>query len=81
MEKRILKQRSKIDWLNVGDGNNSYFHTSLKEKHRQTQMHTLENDNGIVLPIKVILMRRFLTSTEILWELLQIAFKAYILLL
>lgn len=31
-EEEILRQKSKITWLNLGDGNNSYFHASIKAK-------------------------------------------------
>lgn len=27
-----LKQKSKVDWLRLGDGNNAYFFASLKYK-------------------------------------------------
>lgn len=32
IEEVILKQKSKIHWINCGDGNNRFFHASLKSR-------------------------------------------------
>ncbi|CAK8535081.1 unnamed protein product [Lathyrus sativus] len=45
LEERILQQKSKIDWLKLGDGNNSYFHTTLKIRHRQDHLEQLKDEN------------------------------------
>ncbi|KAL6509176.1 hypothetical protein OROGR_022486 [Orobanche gracilis] len=34
VEENILKQKSKVHWLNCGDGNNKFFHASLKARGR-----------------------------------------------
>lgn len=33
-----MRQKPKIDWLKLGDGNNAFFHVTVtvKEKQRQT---------------------------------------------
>ncbi|XP_058723365.1 uncharacterized protein LOC131595109 [Vicia villosa] len=46
LEEKILLQKSKIDWLKLGDGNNQYFYANLKEKNRQASLHKLEDKNG-----------------------------------
>lgn len=32
IEETILKQKSKVHWLQCGDGNNKYFHACLRKK-------------------------------------------------
>jgi hypothetical protein len=32
VEEKILMQKSKITWLKLGDGNNAYFHTTVRGK-------------------------------------------------
>lgn len=34
-EEQILRQIAKIGWMRMGDGNNAYFHASLKSKHQK----------------------------------------------
>ncbi|MCI32067.1 transposon TX1 putative 149 kDa protein, partial [Trifolium medium] len=34
MEEQMLRQKAKIEWLRLGDGNNKYFHASLKAKQK-----------------------------------------------
>lgn len=46
MEEQIMRQKTKIDWIWKGDGNNSYFHVALKRKHRQKMISRLYKDNG-----------------------------------
>lgn len=36
MEENILKQKIKIDWLKLGDGNNAFFITLLERRIRIT---------------------------------------------
>lgn len=48
MQEFFLRQKAKIDWLRLGDGNNIFFHENLKEKQRQTQMNTLHTSDGTI---------------------------------
>lgn len=41
LEEKVLRQKSKIDWLKLGDGNNSYFHASIKAKHNAKNLNML----------------------------------------
>ncbi|XP_058748823.1 uncharacterized protein LOC131621801 [Vicia villosa] len=34
LEEKILKQKAKIDWIQLGDGNNAYFFANLKAKNK-----------------------------------------------
>lgn len=34
LEEKILAQRSKINWLQLEDGNNAYFHAIVKGKNK-----------------------------------------------
>ncbi|XP_058764760.1 uncharacterized protein LOC131638231 [Vicia villosa] len=49
LEEIFLLQKSKIEWLKLGDGNNQYSFANLKEKNRQTSLHKLEDNNGRIL--------------------------------
>lgn len=42
MEELLLQQQSKIDWIRLGDGNNSYFHATVKEKNRNSGMNCIK---------------------------------------
>ena len=35
MEEDILMQKSKVNWLKLGDSNNAYFHATVKEKKQE----------------------------------------------
>lgn len=49
IKEKILIQKSKIDWLKLGDGNNAYFYAHLKAINKQTNMHKLEDQHGNLL--------------------------------
>lgn len=48
VEEKIMAQKAKINWLNLGDGNNKYFHAAVKEKNRGTRILKLIRKDGIV---------------------------------
>ncbi|XP_058776403.1 uncharacterized protein LOC131650721 [Vicia villosa] len=48
-EEQILKQKSKVTWLQLGDGNTSYFHAIVKGKNKQTGIQKLEDSTGQIL--------------------------------
>ncbi|XP_058746338.1 uncharacterized protein LOC131619235 [Vicia villosa] len=41
LEESILLQKSIVTWFILGDGNNSFFHASVKEKNNHKGIHTL----------------------------------------
>ncbi|XP_058776279.1 uncharacterized protein LOC131650591 [Vicia villosa] len=49
MEESMLKQKAKVEWLKLGDENNTFFHNSVRERHRHNNMNTLTSLNGSFL--------------------------------
>jgi hypothetical protein len=49
MEEQMLRQKSKIDWLRLGDGNSRYFHASLKAKQRQCALRAIYREDCTVI--------------------------------
>lgn len=49
MEEQMLYQRSKLDWIIMGDGNYAFFHATLKAKYKQTRIQLLVKDDRTVL--------------------------------
>ncbi|GJR59950.1 sodium/hydrogen exchanger 6 [Tanacetum coccineum] len=47
-EERYLKQRSKIEWLRVGDCNSSYFHQSVKAQVSRSRVDCVQGSDGII---------------------------------
>ncbi|XP_058726489.1 uncharacterized protein LOC131597842 [Vicia villosa] len=48
-EERMLMQKSKVTWLQLGDSNNAYFHALVKEKNRQKDIYSLIALDGRIL--------------------------------
>lgn len=46
VEENMLRQISKINWIRLGDSNNSYFYASLKRKFSQSHIGFLKDKNG-----------------------------------
>ena len=46
-EERFLKQKSKIDWLEVGDSNSKFFHNSVKAKQHSSRIERITDVHGI----------------------------------
>ncbi|CAJ2668635.1 unnamed protein product [Trifolium pratense] len=49
IEEKILKQKSKLESLKLGDGNNSYFHASIKTRSASKNMNVLYTKDGTQL--------------------------------
>lgn len=49
LEEQILAQRAKVEWLRMGDGNNSYLYAIIKAKHSRNNMRGIQTVNGKVL--------------------------------
>ncbi|XP_022040145.1 uncharacterized protein LOC110942657 [Helianthus annuus] len=47
-EERFLKQKSKVDWLTVGDMNSAFFHSSLKNRVHFSRISVIRDANGKV---------------------------------
>ncbi|XP_058762538.1 uncharacterized protein LOC131635918 [Vicia villosa] len=46
MEESILRKRSKIEWVRLGDGNNSFFHSSVRSRQKHKQINRLIKEDG-----------------------------------
>lgn len=42
LEKQVMLQRSKINWLAKGDGNNAFFHAYVKARHNAKCLQFLQ---------------------------------------
>jgi hypothetical protein len=49
LEEQMLQQRAKIDWLRLSDGNNKYFHASIKAKQKQCELRALYREDGTLI--------------------------------
>ncbi|XP_058727219.1 uncharacterized protein LOC131598656 [Vicia villosa] len=49
IEESVLKQRSKIKWIRDGDGNNAYFHASVRMEQSSKAISMLETADGQIL--------------------------------
>nr|GEW13022.1 hypothetical protein [Tanacetum cinerariifolium] len=47
-EERFLKQKAKIDWLDVGDSNSTYFHKAIKSHNQRNRTESIINADNIV---------------------------------
>ena len=48
LEEEFLKQRSKVHWLDVGDGNNQFYHNSAKIREVRNTIHEIQRDDGSI---------------------------------
>ncbi|KAF5815287.1 putative RNA-directed DNA polymerase [Helianthus annuus] len=47
-EEYLLKQKSRVHWLKVGDQNSKYFHQSIKNRECRNKVNSLEDMDGTV---------------------------------
>jgi len=45
-EESVLKQRSRVHWLQLGDKNTKFFHNSLLHRQVRNRVHSLKDDAG-----------------------------------
>ncbi|GKF00363.1 hypothetical protein Tco_0023713 [Tanacetum coccineum] len=45
-KERFLKQKAKIEWLEVGDLNSAYFHKSVKSRNQQCRLNVIQNEQN-----------------------------------
>lgn len=49
IEEIDLRQNAKIDWLRISDGNNAYFHASIKSMKKHNFIGTITKEDGTIL--------------------------------
>ncbi|XP_059310624.1 uncharacterized protein LOC132061973 [Lycium ferocissimum] len=49
IEESIYKQKSRIQWLKVGDSNSKYFYASMKNRHSHNNIRQLMDAAGVML--------------------------------
>lgn len=45
-EEALLLQKSRVNWLHLGDGNNKYFHSRTQAKWNVNKILAIQNDNN-----------------------------------
>jgi hypothetical protein len=45
-EESYFKQRSRIQWLQLGDKNTAFFHKSLLHRQTRNRIHMLQDESG-----------------------------------
>nr|GEV58790.1 hypothetical protein [Tanacetum cinerariifolium] len=46
-EERFLKQKSKVEWLDVGDSNSAYFYKSVKSRNQRSRIKVIKDANNV----------------------------------
>ncbi|KAH0728693.1 hypothetical protein KY284_004558 [Solanum tuberosum] len=49
IEESIYKQKSRVQWLKLGDANNAYFFPSMKNRKAQNQINILTTEEGTII--------------------------------
>ncbi|KAK2434278.1 hypothetical protein QL285_019443 [Trifolium repens] len=49
MEEKMMMQRTKVDWIRLGDGNNAYFHAYLKSRLNTKRISVIQRGDGTIL--------------------------------
>ncbi|GKG36483.1 hypothetical protein Tco_0444161, partial [Tanacetum coccineum] len=46
-EERFLKQKAKIDWLDVGDSNSAFFHKYIKSRNQKSRIEVVKTKTNM----------------------------------
>ncbi|GJY67502.1 hypothetical protein Tco_0469740, partial [Tanacetum coccineum] len=46
-EECFLRQKAKIEWLEVGDSNSAYFHKTIKNRNQRSRIDVITNSNNV----------------------------------
>lgn len=49
IEEKVLSQKAKMHWLNVGDGNNTSFHNSVKIRAVKNSIREIQKEDGSIV--------------------------------
>ncbi|GKB63570.1 putative RNA-directed DNA polymerase [Tanacetum coccineum] len=47
-EERFLKQKAKVEWLQVGDSNSAYFHKSVKSRNQRCRIEVIKDEQNVI---------------------------------
>lgn len=50
VEESILQQKSRINWLSLGDSNSKFFFTAVKIRKARNNLTLIQNDLGDIIP-------------------------------
>lgn len=57
IEESIYKQKSKVQWLKLGDSNTKFFFTQMKKRKAQNQITMLIKDDSITIMDQEVIIR------------------------
>ncbi|XP_077215844.1 uncharacterized protein LOC143850484 [Tasmannia lanceolata] len=46
LEENMTRQKARVDWLNLGDSNSSFFHSAIKSRLHRNHIVSMENTQG-----------------------------------
>lgn len=52
VEESIMKQKSRVHWLKLGDANTTYFFANITSRYSQNKIKSLIRDNGEMVQTK-----------------------------
>ncbi|GKB35806.1 protein LAZ1 [Tanacetum coccineum] len=47
LDQRFLRQKAKIEWLEVGDSNSAYFHKSIKSRNQRSRIDVITTSDNV----------------------------------
>ena len=53
-EEKVLKQKTKVEWLREGDHNSAYFHNLLKGRFSKSRILSIKDDLGNVFVVMML---------------------------
>ncbi|XP_026433567.1 uncharacterized protein LOC113331007 [Papaver somniferum] len=71
-EESMLKQKSRVQWLDLGDSNNSFFHNSIKERRSMNNILTLTSTSGEQLDEDIPIAKECIDLYSLLFDELKI---------
>lgn len=54
LKESILKQKSRLKWVNEGDQNSKCFHSMLKYRTRRNSITSIQDDSGMVEEVSLV---------------------------
>lgn len=48
VEENIYRQKSRVDWLKLGDANTYYFYAAMKHRHNRNRLVSIYGEDGVL---------------------------------